>query len=140
MLSKQEEQAERRDIIENEKRLRGSTLSQFAQSDAAEARGRFSAISNPTVIGTETTPKYPQGPAWCADPTGVEPPLGVDINAMEPVGEPHELKASIAQLGPDLQQALGDPTAAPSNSSRLMSKRVGSPPSYRRRISSLRSF
>jgi hypothetical protein len=115
MLSKHEEQADRREVIENEKRLRSSSSDQgstFLAHTHNDTGGRFSAISNPTVIGTEATPKYPQGPAWCADPSGIEPPLGVDINAMEPVGEPHELKASIASLDPSLPSAKATPSAS----------------------------
>jgi hypothetical protein len=143
MLSRQQEQLERLEAVENERRLRnqGSTFSQFAESDAATPLGRFKEVSNPTVIGATKVPQYPA--AYLQhDPVPDEPPTGVNINEHPPVGELHELRASIAnQVGPVLSQAqTGDPTAAPSNASvvppRLMSTRVGSPPlstrTYRR--------
>jgi hypothetical protein len=59
MLSRHEEQNDRLEVLENEKRLRASTLSQFAQSEAAEARGRFTAHEQSTVVGGSAIPKYP---------------------------------------------------------------------------------
>ena len=93
----QEEQADRREYLENEKRLRGTTLSQFAQSDAAEDRGRFTAHEKSTVIGADATPKYPAA-FQQRDPVPNEEPLGVDINAIEPTGTPAEVQASIDKL------------------------------------------
>ena len=83
-LSRQEEMEERKSVLRNEQRLRnpGTTLNQFAQSEAAEARGRFTAHEKSTVVGASSIPKYPEGPAWCDDPTGIEPPLNLDINAL----------------------------------------------------------
>jgi hypothetical protein len=102
MLSRQEEQSERREVLENDKRVReqGSTFLAHTHNGAG---GRFAAISSPTVIGAEATPKYPQGPAWCADQTGIEPPLNYSVNALEPCGEPHEVRASIHDLNPFAQ-------------------------------------
>lgn len=130
-LSRFEEQDERREVVQNEQRLRnpGTTLNQFAQSDANEPRGRFSAISNPTVIGATAVSQYPAGPAWCADPGSqmLEPPLSYDNPALEP-----------SSLGPSLPSAQGnsgDPdapsTTAPS---------AGLASSSGRRPSSSRSF
>jgi hypothetical protein len=143
MLSKHEEQAERREVIENDKALRGassqgSTFHQFGNSDAATPLGRFSAISSPHVVGSEPIAKYPQGPAWCAGDQGLEPPFPLDVNALEPVGQPHELKASIAELsaGPGSLQSQaptssvvplaepGDLTVPPAQSGRRFSSRT----------------
>jgi hypothetical protein len=100
MLSKHEEQAERRDVLENEKRLRASTLSQFAQSEAAEARGRFTAHEQSTVVGATPLPKYPQLPAsspWAGpDLVPTEPPLGYaidELSALEPSSLPSPAQA-----------------------------------------------
>jgi hypothetical protein len=108
MLSKQEEQDERREVIENEKRLRnqGSTFSQFAMSDADTDRGRFTTHEKSTVIGTTPTPasEYPAGPNWSADPVPSEPSLGVSVNEMQPCGEPHEVSSDL-----ELPHALATP-------------------------------
>jgi hypothetical protein len=95
MLSKQEEQAERRETLDNDRRVReqGSTYLAHTHNDTG---GRFSAISNPTVVGSSQIPKYPAA-YLNHDPVPTEPALGVDINEMEPVGQPHEIKAT---LGP----------------------------------------
>jgi hypothetical protein len=61
-----------------------------------------------TVIGTGA-PNYPAGPAWSVDPTGVEPPLGVDVNAVEPCGESFEVARSLGA------PALADLPSAPSS-------------------------
>jgi hypothetical protein len=87
MMSKHEEQNDRLEILENEKRLRdqGSTYMAHTHNDTG---GRFSAISNPTVIGSTPTPAsaYPAGNAWCDADQGLEPPLGYAIDAQEPPG------------------------------------------------------
>ena len=117
MLSKHEEQAERRETLENDRRVRepsgtsasgGSTFLSHTHNDVG---GRFSAISNPTVIGSTQVPNYPAGPNWCADDQGLEPPFPVDISAVEPVGEPHEIRAS--SLGPSehSDQATPNPSS-----------------------------
>ena len=146
MLSRQEEMAERKDYLENEKRLRnqGTTFSEFAQSDAATSLGRFGAVSSPRVIGEKSpAAQYPAGSNWTVDPVPPELPLGVDINEMPVCGEPHELKASIASLEPPAQAtgptsatlspfggAVGPPSSGDQtteDASRLSTSRVGSP-------------
>jgi hypothetical protein len=151
MVSKHEEQEERLEILRNDQRLRnqGSTFSQFAASEAAEDRGRFTAHDTATVIGGTPTPApvYPPAADWTRDPVPKEAQLGFSVNDLEVCGQPFEVKASIASLDPSslpcsdqatpsapkLSRALGaegfysgDSTAAPSNadavSPRLMSK------------------
>jgi hypothetical protein len=113
MLSKHEEQAERLNVIENEKRLRnqGTTFSQFAQTDAATSLGRFSAISNPVVVGEKQIPKYPAA-YHQHDPVPDEPPLGVDINAIEPVGEKFEVEQSLSVDGQSPLELVSLPFSA----------------------------
>ena len=85
MLSSQEEIAERKRVLENDRSVReGSTFARFAQSEAEEVRGRFSAISSPQVVGATPIPKYEGAPNWANDPTGIEPPLGLDNPALDP--------------------------------------------------------
>jgi hypothetical protein len=107
MLSKQEEQQDRREVLRNDAKVRGATFSDFAQAEASEARGRFTAHERSTVIGSAPSPAsaYPAGPAWTCDPVGPEMPLGYSVEDHEPVGEPAEIRASIASLGPTPAQA-----------------------------------
>jgi hypothetical protein len=98
MLSKHLDQLDKQEQLDNERRLRNqaSTFSQFAQSEAAEARGRFTANEKSTVVGSTPTPAsaYPAGPNWTCDPVGPEPSLGYSVEDHEPAGQPHELRAS----------------------------------------------
>ena len=121
-LSRQEEMEERKSVLRNEQRLRnpGTTLNQFAQSEAAEARGRFTAHEQSKVIGSTLVPQYPAGSAWTADPGSqiLEPPLSPHDN---PALEPSDL-ASV----PPVQGDVGDPdapstTASPSVGSMSLS-------------------
>jgi hypothetical protein len=135
----QHEQEERRETLLNDARVReqqrGATLSGFAQAEANIDRGRFTANEKSTVVGASPIPQYPAA-FQQRDPVPDEPALGVDLNALEPCGEPHELKASIAaQDAPSLEPSpfsaqgnCGDPTAAPSTKSPGDVESVGSPP------------
>jgi hypothetical protein len=130
MLSRQEEQLLRKETLDNDRRVReqGSTFLAHTHNDIG---GRFAAISSPVVVGSESIPKYPAA-YHQVDPVPDEPALGVSVEDHEPVGEPHELRASVQSLEPSPQGTSGDATAAPSNAtSRLMSKRVASPSSSR---------
>jgi hypothetical protein len=82
-------QAEKRRIISEERRL--STYRAHAEANAdLELGGRFAKLTKATVVGTSPI-QYPRlplnSPANQAAMTGQEPPLGYDINAMDPVGE-----------------------------------------------------
>ena len=85
-LSRHEEQNERLEILENEKRLRdqGSTYMAHTHNDTG---GRFSAVSNPKVIGSTPNPATAYPRAYLNhDPVPDEISLGVDINKVEPCG------------------------------------------------------
>jgi hypothetical protein len=88
-------QNEKREVMKND---RLNTYQAHAAASIDEERGgRFSVQTKPTVIGQSpiSYPKQPPNSPWASDDLlGPEPPLGIDINAMQPVGEPHELKAS----------------------------------------------
>ena len=114
MLEKQIDQAERLETLRNdlsvqrEQRERAepprvfaedqslprqaTTMLAFAQADAAEPRGRFSAVSAAYVVGSkaEIAASYPAAAAHQADPVGQEPSLGYRIDAM-PEHEPLEV-------------------------------------------------
>lgn len=121
MLSKQEEDRERRETLLNDLKLRqqqeeprrvfaqdqslpnkASTFHQFAQADAQTPRGRFSAVDAASVVGANPIPNYPPAAAHQRDPCGQEPSLGYRIDEM-PL-EPSSLASSSAQAT--------DPTSA----------------------------
>lgn len=80
-------------------RAQTSTLRDHVEG---EGGGRFAELarregaSRPTVVGADPAANYPAGPAWTRAAVGIEPPLGVAIDAMEPVGEAFEIEASLA--------------------------------------------
>ena len=107
---------EKIEALFNEQKLRNaqrrnsaSTFSQFANSEANQDAGRFAAINKATVVGA--TPKPPEyaAPNWAPQAVGVEPQLGIDVNAMEPVGERFEVEASLERAE---QEASAIPTDA----------------------------
>src|SRR5262245_8777504 len=89
-------QAERRRIMIEERRLR--TYHGHAQAAVDDERqGRFATLDKATVTGQGAGPIYPQMPdgnPWATEPIGTEPPLGIDINAQDAVGEIFEQAAS----------------------------------------------
>ena len=100
MLSKQEEDRERRETLRNDLKVRqqqreqGASFHQFAEADAAIPLGRFTQVNTATVVGGNAVPQYPaasspwQGP----DLVGLEPPTGYRIDAMTP-DDPAELSS-----------------------------------------------
>ena len=141
MLTRQEEEQERRETLENDRKLleaehrrilrEGTTFHQHAQSAANdEAGGRFAAVNPTTVVGAQSLPKHPTLPSsspWSgAQPEpGIEPALGYPIDAM-PESESSTVMSSAVEV-PD------DPVAAPLGGSLvqqpsggLVSERAGS--------------
>src|SRR6516225_8044897 len=87
-------EAERRRRLIEERRMR-TYLAHAEASALDEAGGRFAALPErkPTVIGAKAEiayPQQPQGSPWANEPSGTEPPLGYEVDAMEAVGEPQE--------------------------------------------------
>ena len=135
----------------NDKRVKdASTFSQFANSEANQDAGRFEQINKSHVVGATPVPEYPTLPSnsWTNDPVPTEEPLGIDVNAMEPVGELHEINASLAAApatqsvhvpdavgversgGPTPTQTGSDltaPSTLPAGPPTLQSKPKGSP-------------
>lgn len=75
--------------------------SSYADHTSDERGGRFAAKETPfSVTGIAPMPKIPAQPPhspWAGpDLVGDEPPLGIDVNALEPVGTPVEIEASLA--------------------------------------------
>jgi hypothetical protein len=84
-------QKEKREVLANDRMAR-NTYFGHAGDVELELGGRFAKLTPTTVTGSEPTVKYPKlesGP-WAKDECPPEPPLGIDINAQEPVGEAHE--------------------------------------------------
>jgi hypothetical protein len=87
-------QEERRSTLRNDQRQASTLLDQAKLSEQLDA-GRYKS----TIIGSEEIVRYPaaSGP-WSGPQPGPEEPLGVEINAFEPVGTPREIEASFAVL------------------------------------------
>jgi hypothetical protein len=87
-------QKERAEVLRNDRR--NQTLHGRASSDLdLENSGRFAKPH--AVIGVDA-PDYPKLPAsspWHHDPVPPEEPIGVSIDAHEPVGEIGEIQASL---------------------------------------------
>jgi hypothetical protein len=100
LLSKQEEELERREVLGNDRRVReqqSSTFHQHAQAQADEInQGRFAATGVPNVIGAKPTPasQYPAASSAHQTELPPEPPLGYPIGQM-----PSTPPASVEQLG-----------------------------------------
>jgi hypothetical protein len=80
-------QSERRATLQND-----TYLSRAAGNIGAELGGRFQHLARgqQQVVGTAPSP-YPKIPGyWAEADSSVEPSLGMDINAMEPIGGPPE--------------------------------------------------
>jgi hypothetical protein len=100
-------QDEKRAILKNDARVReqgkerGSTFAQFAESEATEIHGRFAGREKSVVVGSQPNAGavYPAGPTWSQDVAPPEPPLGVDVNAVDAVGTFSEVQQSLERLG-----------------------------------------
>jgi hypothetical protein len=86
-------QAERRRVLENDRRVL-ATYHGVAQTSVDDDRGgRYAKVITTTVIGASPInyPRQPgSSPANQAALAGDEPPLGFSVNDIEPVGEIHE--------------------------------------------------
>jgi hypothetical protein len=89
--SDQEEQAERRRVLQNDARLRdqsrnGDTGTYLSHTHIDDAGGRFAAVNAATIVGQDSQVKYPPLPSnspWHgSDPVPDEPLLGCRIDAM----------------------------------------------------------
>jgi hypothetical protein len=87
-------QREKRRILAEDRQVRSTYLHHAESSVDDDRGGRFAAIEkSATVVGASQI-SYPTQPAtspWARDVVGDEPPLGYSVDAIEPVGEKHEL-------------------------------------------------
>lgn len=93
---------------EKEEILRNDSYFRRAQADFdLENRGRFAKPEPPQIA------EYPPAAEWTRDRVPDEPPLNFDVNALDPVGEHHEVERSIAlaeDAAPaDISPAVGEP-------------------------------
>src|SRR6202042_2564080 len=88
-----------------------TTFHQQAMIDLQlESGGRFA--KDTIVSGTEASVHYPPGPTWTRDQVGLEPPLGVAIDDLEPTGNAHEIEHSTAQVAAPVVPIIHDRQSA----------------------------
>jgi hypothetical protein len=143
MLSRQEEDRERRETLRNDLSVRqqqeesrrvfaqdqslpnqATTFHQFAQADAETPRGRFTQVDAATVVGANPFPNYPAAAAHQRDPVPDEPALGYAIDDLNP-SDPVEVFSSFTQQATDPTSA--DAPSTPSPGSMSEGTDVGSP-------------
>jgi hypothetical protein len=106
VLSKQEEELERREVLENDRlvreqqqqRERGSTFLDHYHDDTSG--GRFASLGAPTVVGRDGVTNYPPAAAQQRDPVPDEPPLGHRVDEMiplDPIPPEQGIKTDVAQ-------------------------------------------
>src|SRR6516162_10947870 len=94
MLSKQEEEQERREVLENDRKVleqRGSTYHQHGVAQADEInQGRFAATGAPRVVGSTPNPasQYPAASAAHQTELPPEQPLGYSVDDMPGLENP----------------------------------------------------
>jgi len=94
MLSKQEEEQERREVLENDRKVleqRGSTYHQHGVAQADElSQGRFAATGAPRVVGSTPNPasQYPAASAAHQTELPPEQPLGYSVDDMPGLENP----------------------------------------------------
>jgi hypothetical protein len=76
------------------------TLHGRTQTD--DRGGRYAAMGKPVITGSTPGPQYPKLPSnnsfgeGLDQVTGIEPPLGFDVNEMEPCGTEAEIQRSLS--------------------------------------------
>lgn len=119
-------QAQRREILRQDQLRPGdfepTTFSALAGLDTSLG-GRFA--PGGYVSGSERATDYPRLPAnspWAGDSVGLEPPLGVAIDDLEPTGTAQEIEHSLAQVAApaaSFGSPAGEGTTAPSPAERM---------------------
>jgi hypothetical protein len=129
-----------RDIAVAKERASATTLSQFTNAELADNDGRWK--KQQQIVGQRPKVDYPPLPAsspWSiADPSGLEPPLGISVAEAPIVGEPHEVQRSLSST----QRVRGDncvdsdptkPSGGEGAGGEIVDPISVSPPSLRRR-------
>ena len=85
-------QAERRRVLANDRKV--STYHDAAQASIDEDRGGRFKVLTPTEVVGRSSVSYPRLPSTSPSNQAAmvpdEPPLGISVDAVEPVGEIHE--------------------------------------------------
>jgi hypothetical protein len=133
MLSRQEEDRERRETLLNDQRVReqGGTMHAFAEAEAGTPRGRFSAVETTYVVGSKADVASAYSAASSAHQTELppEPPTGYRIDELDP--GPFSPASALEPSVLAEAQATGDAVIAPSASATSSQdvERTASPPS-----------
>ena len=96
-------QAERRQA------LKADCYFNRAQTEVgSELGGRFKHLSTTSVTPVPQYPQQPPNSPFRQDPTGPEPPLGIDVNSMTGVGQPDPVleEAQQSRLAKQLAEQL----------------------------------
>lgn len=105
-------QKERAAVLKND--FRAKTLQGRAVAELQmEERGRFA--RNVNVTAATGAPTYPAASDWTQDHLPIEPSLGFDVNAQEPVGTIAEIEASLATHRAGATQGAPSRPPSPSN-------------------------
>ena len=129
--SDQEDQAERRETLDNDLKVlqqRGSTFHLHAQAQADEiSQGRYRATGVPRVVGSTPTPasQYPAASAAYQTELPPEGPLGYRVDAMP--GLESSMAPPVEVTDGPAQAPSGDGGPATSSGG-LVSERAGSSP------------
>ena len=86
-------QAERKAIVKNDSYITSERNTYLSRTEAEleeESGGRFKKKTRTTIVGVNPAsvyPRLPQSSPWASPcPSGVEPPLGIDVNAVPDLG------------------------------------------------------
>jgi hypothetical protein len=106
-------QSERRAVLKSDRDAKASTYLDHAIANADAGLGGRWAKPAPTqvICGAAYPRQSPNSPWSHGHAVPAEEPLGFAIDAMEPVGEPHEVERSIER-----SSAAGSPSAADGDS------------------------
>jgi hypothetical protein len=90
-------QSDRYAVLVNDKHAHKNTMLSHTH-DADKMGGRYKAVHNQTVIGSQEQIQYPKASAWSCTSLPPEEPLGYEINSQEAVGTEAEIRASLGDV------------------------------------------
>jgi hypothetical protein len=102
MLEKQIDQAERRETLINDAKVREQQNSgTFLSHTHSDLGGRYSGVGAQTIVGAEPTTRYPAASAHQHDPCGTEPPLGYSVSELTPFELEPSMSSHVQAQAPD---------------------------------------